>query len=212
MSSCAKASDLVLYAAKGSLRGTCAQIVAQWSGKKLIVKTDGKEAESSNGIVLKGKEVELRDSCAIAFFLASAELKNSKDTFALSQVIQWMSYADNHVRTSVLAWLLPCLDSVSSKNSSTGSKAAKEELLRCLRGLNEVLLTRTYLIDERASLADLYVFGALLPLYEHVLDTKARAKFQNLTRWFLTILNQPETLVVVKDFKLCEKPAKGSTL
>jgi len=71
--------------------------------------------------------------------------------------------------------------------------------------LNDYLLTRTYLVGNRITLADIVVACSLLNLYKHVLDTNFRKSFVNTNRWFTTLINQPEFKSVIGDFKLCEK-------
>lgn len=74
--------------------------------------------------------------------------------------------------------------------------------------LNKHLLSRTYLVGERITLADIVVACTLLNLYQHVLDANFRKPYQNTNRWFNTVLNQPQVKAVIKDFKLCEKQAE----
>ncbi|CAL1674923.1 unnamed protein product [Lasius platythorax] len=85
------------------------------------------------------------------------------------------------------------------------AKVSKEDLLSALKTLDNTLHTKTYLIGERISLADISVFIALLPLYEYVLDPHHRKQYTNLNRWFSTILNQPQVKSVVKNFTFCTK-------
>ncbi|XP_015591734.1 alanine--tRNA ligase, cytoplasmic [Cephus cinctus] len=203
--SCSKpSSDLILYTKVGNVRGYRAEITAKFSGKIVTVKNDNNKKEYLP--ILEIKNVELRDSNAIAFYLANDKLKG-KDVFTQSQIIQWISYADNHILPSVFGWVLPSLELGTSKN--TGSvKVAKEDLLQSLKHLNNILLTKTFFVGERITLADISMFTALLPLYEHIFDPETRKKFENVNRWFYTILNQPEVKAIVKDFKVCEKKTK----
>lgn len=82
---------------------------------------------------------------------------------------------------------------------------AKDDVKQSLDYLNNYLLANTYLVGERLTLADIIVFTNLLHLYQYVLDAEFRQPFGNVTRWFNTILNQPQTLAVVKNFQLCTK-------
>jgi len=81
---------------------------------------------------------------------------------------------------------------------------AKSELLAQLHILNEYLLTRTYLVDERISFADISVALDLVAAYQHVLDDSVRANLTNLNRWFQTIINQPNVKSVIGDVPLCQ--------
>merc|ERR1711915_929395 len=73
---------------------------------------------------------------------------------------------------------------------------------------NDHLLTRTFLVGERISLADIAVACTLLNLYKHVLDPSFRKPFLNVTRWFTTVINQPNAKAVIGNFTLCSKMAE----
>merc|ERR1711955_93227 len=47
-----------------------------------------------------------------------------------------------------------------------------------------------------------------LHLYQYVLEPAFRKPFQNVNRWFTTMINQPQVKAVIGDFKLCEKMAQ----
>jgi len=78
--------------------------------------------------------------------------------------------------------------------------------------LDEVLLTRTYLVGESVTLADISVFATVFDLYKNLLDAETRTLFVSVSRWFDTILNQTkvkETLAKHKfQFSYCVTPAK----
>lgn len=71
--------------------------------------------------------------------------------------------------------------------------------------LNSQLLTKTYLVGERITLADIVVATSLLQAYETVLDPSARASYPNVNRWFTTLVNQPQFKAVLGEVHLCEK-------
>lgn len=194
-------SGLILYTTEGSIMGHRAQIAAAYNKKNLTVKYK----DNNSSTVLIWHEVKLQDSNAIAFYLAADEQKGGKNIYIISKIIQWMSFADREVLPAVLGWVLPGLQG----KSIAQVKTAKDDTLKMLKYLNEFFLNETYLVGMKVTLADIAVFTALLPLYEHVLDAESRPKFQNLTRWFLTVLNQPEVSTIIKDFKHCEKAVKS---
>lgn len=70
------------------------------------------------------------------------------------------------------------------------------------------MLTRTYLVGERISLADISVACNLLLLYTNVLEPEFRKPFANVNRWFNTVVNQPNFRAVVGEVKLCTKAAE----
>jgi len=201
-------SKLVLYGNIGSTKCYLAQIIAQYSGKCLTVKQVEDDKIRSSDIILETADVTLRDSNAIAFFLSNSQLRREDDPFASSQVLQWMSYAQNHVLPAVSGWVLPSLGVSVSRDTKANTKISKEDLLSSATRLDDILHARTYLIGERITLADISVFTALLPLYEYVFDPHYRKQYTNLSRWFSTISNQPLVKRVLKDFTFCAQATR----
>ena len=209
-SMCSKTSKdkLILSGNIGNIKFYRAQIVAQYNDKEVIMKECKNDGTISNNVKLEGNGVELSDSNAISFYLANDQLRCSNDLFMSSEVLQWVSYADNHILPAVLGWVIPCITKQVPNNVKAGMKTSKEDLLSSLTKLNDILLTKTYLVGERISLADVAIFTALVPLYEHLFDSEYRIQYKNLTRWFLTILNQPQVTSILKNFQMCEKVVK----
>jgi len=86
---------------------------------------------------------------------------------------------------------------------------AKDELQHILQLLNDYLRTRTYLVGERITLADIAVACDLLLLFQWIIEPNLRESYPNVTRWFLTLINQKEFQAVLgSDYKLCEKTAQ----
>merc|ERR1712179_217009 len=73
---------------------------------------------------------------------------------------------------------------------------------------NDHLLTRTYLVGESVTLADIAVARTLLNLYKQVVDPNFRKPFMNVTRWFTTVINQPNAKGVFGAVALCSKMAE----
>ncbi|KAL7863079.1 hypothetical protein SRHO_G00120630 [Serrasalmus rhombeus] len=88
------------------------------------------------------------------------------------------------------------------------TEQAKEEVKRVLAVLNQHLNTRTFLVEERVSLADITVVCSLLWLYKQVLEPAFRQPYPNVNRWFVTCINQPQFKAVLGEVKLCEKMAQ----
>merc|ERR1739838_374228 len=88
------------------------------------------------------------------------------------------------------------------------TERAKEDIKAALQTLNDHLLTRTFLVGERLTLADIAVACTLLNLYKQVLDPSFRKPFLNVTRWFTTVINQPNAKSVLGSFTLCSKMAE----
>jgi len=149
--------------------------------------------------------VHLFESNAIAYYLSNNELRgtNAKDS---AQIMQWISFGDNEILPASCTWVFPCMGIMPFNKQST--EKAKEEIKTCLSILNKHLETRTYLVGERISLADISVCCNLLHLYKWVLEPAFRGSFTNVNRWFLTMINQPNVKSVIDSFPLCERMAQ----
>lgn len=83
---------------------------------------------------------------------------------------------------------------------------AKEDAHKVFKFLDEYLKTKTYLVGERLTLADICLSMTFYYLFKYVLDNSIRQKYKNLTRWFNTIVNQPQVKKVMGNFVHCDKP------
>lgn len=145
------------------------------------------------------------ESNAIAYYVANQQLRGNTDA-EKAQVVQWLSFADSEILPPSCTWVFPCLGIMQYNKVNTDR--AKEDVKVALNALNQHLLTRTYLVGERITLADIAVACNLLHLYQYVLEPAFRQPYQNVNRWFTTIVNQPQVKAVIGDFKLCVKAAE----
>ncbi|NXU18336.1 EF1G factor, partial [Pardalotus punctatus] len=145
------------------------------------------------------------ESNAIAYYVSTEELRGSTPE-AAAAVLQWMNFADSDVVPPASTWVIPTLGILHYNKQAT--EVAKEEVRRVLGVLDGHLKTRTFLVGERVSLADISLVCALLWLYKQVLDPSFRGPFGNVTRWFLTCLNQPQFKAVLGEVQLCQRMAQ----
>lgn len=124
----------------------------------------------------------------------------------LLQVMQWMCWADNEVLPAACNWVFPTLGIMQFNKTQT--ERSKEDIKAALNLLNDHLLTKTFLVGERISLADVAVACVMLSLYKQVLDPNFRKPFGNVTRWFNTVVNQPNFKAVSGVVELCTKMAE----
>jgi len=207
------ATQGILYGPPDSFRTQKVLVAANYGGVnvKLQVPDDGLDLkkfpfgkypayESSNG------SQKLHDAHAIAAFIGP-QLMGSTDG-EKAEVLQWLGLADDEFLPHVLAWTLPALSAMQYDKNQV--EASKKELLRLLGILNEYLLTRTYLVGERISLADVALALDLLPAYQYVLEPDLRRPFMNVSRWMTTLMNQPQFKSVLGDAgnHLCTKAAQ----
>lgn len=90
------------------------------------------------------------------------------------------------------------------------TEKAKENLKRVFAALNKHLATRTFLVGERITLADISVVTSLVSFYKLVLEPSFVAPYPHLNRWFKTTINQPHFKSVLGEVQLCEKMAVAS--
>ncbi|XP_047107863.1 alanine--tRNA ligase, cytoplasmic [Schistocerca piceifrons] len=214
-----KVNGPVLYIHHGSHKSLQCQIAAKYGEHVIsVVQRDTdmgkskKNAEYVSKFPFDGvpafeddkKNVYLSDANAIAIYLANSQLKGDNSLLSQAEVLQWMSFADNHISPAALSWVYSCLGA-----SSLGCNVAqaKKETEKILEYLNKIFLKKTFLVGERLTLADISVFCAILSLYRHVLEPANQKKFVNVTRWFKTILHQPVVTDVIGPFEFCEKIA-----
>merc|ERR1712014_284251 len=92
--------------------------------------------------------------------------------------------------------------------NKNATERAKEDIKGVMKALNDHLLAKTFLVGERISLADIAVCCTLLSLYKQVMDPSFRGAYQNVNRWFTTVVNQPNAKAVLGEVVLCSKEAQ----
>jgi len=208
-----------LYTYPENFRAQKALIAAKYSGAQLTVADDFVFGETNKtpqflakfplGKVpaFEGSDgTLLTESNAIAYYVANDELRGGSDAVARAQVLQWMCMADQEILPAACTWVFPTLGIMQFNKVATDR--AKEDIKAALKTLNDHLLTRTFLVGERVSLADITVACTLLSLYKQVLDPAFRKPFPNVNRWFTTTVNQPNAKAVLGNVQLAAKMAE----
>ncbi|KAI5638215.1 elongation factor 1 gamma, conserved domain-containing protein [Phthorimaea operculella] len=207
----------VIYTYPENFRAYKALIAAKYSGTDLKVASNFVfgETNKSDEFLKKfpaGKvpayesadgKVLLSESNAIAYYVANAALRGA-DAPTQARIWQWVSWADSELLPASCAWVFPFLGIMQFNKVNV--ERAKADLLAALRVLDGHLLTRTFLVTERVTLADIVVFTTLLHAYQHVLDPSIRSGLANVSRWFLTMAHQPQVSAVVGSLTLCAAP------
>jgi len=207
-----------LYTFPGNFRAYKAQIAAQYSGAQLNVAGEDKfqmnQTNQTEGYLKKfptGKVpayendagVYLFETNAIAHFLSNEQLRG-KTVAEQAQVLQWVEYGEREINPTSATLVYPAMGIMQFNKQN--NERAKSELKNILQLLNNYLRTRTYLVGERITLADIAVACDLLLLFQWIVEPSLREPYPNATRWFLTLINQKEFQAVLgNDYKLCEK-------
>ncbi|KAJ1555185.1 Cytosolic seryl-tRNA synthetase [Nowakowskiella sp. JEL0078] len=155
--------------------------------------------------VFEGKNgFTLFESNAIAHYIADQSsghlLGTSTKENAL--IFQFITLCENEFIPAEAVWLFPLFGWIPE--NPTFTKKAKLDVKKALSLLEAHLLTKTYLVGEAITLADIAVATSLLQYYIYVFDKVWRNEFKNVTRWFITCINQKEFLAVLGEVKLCE--------
>jgi len=204
-----------LYTYDNNWRAFKALIASQYSGVAIDVVKDFKLGETNTRPDFLKKfpfgkvpALETKDghhvieSNAIAYYVSNDQLKGKTD-LDKAHVIQWLSFVDNEVNPAAYTWVLPALGALQANKQAV--ERSKTDTKKILTYLNDLLLSRTYLVGERITLADIVVAVGLLPLYRYVLEPSIRSPYANVNRWFTTLVNQPQFKKVLGDVKLCDK-------
>ncbi|XP_041963961.1 valine--tRNA ligase isoform X1 [Alosa sapidissima] len=166
--------------------------VAGWTARPALVPGDA-----------GGGSQALWGSSAVGWYLASRASRVGSGHQQQSRVWQWISYAQNEITPVACAVVFPLLgakglDKKLQENSRT-------VLMKLLKTLDQSLEPRTFLVGESLSLADIAVATAVLLPFKYVLEPADRKSLVNVTRWFVTCMNQPQFLAVLGPVPLCEK-------
>lgn len=207
-----------LYTYPENFRAYKALIAAQFSGAKVQVASDFVfgQTNKSEAFLKKfplGKVPAfetadgkfLTESNAIAYYVSNEQLRGKTD-LEKAEVLSFLSLADNELLPAVHGWVFAFMGIIQFQKNNV--ERAKQDLKATLTALNSRLVNQTFLVGERLMLADIVVFATLLSAYEKVLDPSFRAPFGSVTRWFNTVLNQPQVKAVVKGFTMCAKVAE----
>lgn len=207
-----------LYTYPENFRAYKALIAAQFSGAKVTVASDFVfgQTNKSEAFLKKfplGKVPAfetadgkfLTESNAIAYYVSNEQLRGKTD-LEKAEVLSFLSLADNELLPAVHGWVFAVMGIIQFQKNNV--ERAKQDLKATLTALNSRLVHQTFLVGERLTLADIVVFATLLSAYEKVLDPSFRAPFGSVTRWFNTVLNQPQVKAVVKGFTMCAKVAE----
>lgn len=204
-----------LYTYPENFRAYKVLIAAQFSGSQIKIADDFVfgETNKSEGFLKKfplgkvpafetGDGKCITESNAIAYYVANDQLRGKTD-LERAEIVQWFGFADSEILPASCAWVFPLLG-IMPYNKQT-VEHAKDDVKKALCALNSHLLTHTYLVGERLTLADISVAMTLLHLYQYILEPNLRKPYQNVNRWFQTVIYQPESIAVIGAFKLAEK-------
>ncbi|KAL7298495.1 hypothetical protein TKK_0008275 [Trichogramma kaykai] len=185
-----------LYADNGNVKSYIIQILARYVRRSIKVYKHTKDTEKKGSIFYEDEDVSLFDGTAIAVYTANSAFKGKTD-LEKSHVLQWLNIANNHILPSVYG----CIPSTIGAKSEISKDAAKADLLILMNMLNTTLQATKFLMKSKINLADIYVFGTLIPAYQYVFDSEIRKKYKHVDKWFEIIMQEEYVKAVIGDFK-----------
>ncbi|KAG1054558.1 hypothetical protein G6F43_003428 [Rhizopus delemar] len=159
--------------------------------------------------VLESSEVNLFESSAIAYYAAALKEDSAllgKNAVEKALILQWTLFAENEISLHLGNWLYPILGYFPYMKPNVD--AATNNFKRALGALDKILLTKTYLVGNEVTFADISVVTALFLAFVNLLDKPTRSEFKNVTRYFTTVANKPIFKKYLGELTLCETPLK----
>ncbi|KAF1950009.1 EF1G-domain-containing protein [Byssothecium circinans] len=209
-----------LYSYEGNPRTTSLLAVAKENGLELeFVPTEPAKGVSTEYLKLNklGKVPTfegadgyvLSESIAIAVYLTSQNEKTTllgKTKQDYASILRWMSFANSEILPPLGGWFRPLIgrDPYNKKNVEESQKAA----LKAVHALEEHLLTHTYLVGERLTLADLFATSILARGFQYFFDEAWRSANPNVTRWYETVYNVPSYSAVAGKLEYIKEAIK----
>ena len=108
----------------------------------------------------------LSETNAILRYVANDQLKGGSNAIDQALVQQYIDFADNEVLPSASTWTFPTLGFRQYNKQDTEKAIA--HIKKCMELLNNLLLSRTFLVGERVTLADISLCCNMLTLYIQV--------------------------------------------
>ncbi|KAG2216989.1 hypothetical protein INT45_007674 [Circinella minor] len=196
-----------------------AQIAAAYSGVSVDVESFDFAKDRTPEFLAKfpmGKipafssdKVNLFESSAIAYY-AAAQQEDSpllgSNAVEKALILQWILFSENEININLGGWVYPLLGYVPYMKPNVDGSI--EKLKRALGALDQILLTKTYLVGEDITFADIAVVTSLVLGYKTVFDKAFRSEFKNVTRYFNTVVAKKHFKAALGEVALCETPLK----
>jgi len=212
--------SLKIYSYPNNYRVWKSQIAAQYNGVDIELppfdfdkdlKTESFKAKNplQKVPVLETASGCLFESGAIARYVARLRADTNllgASAFQQGQVDQWIDFSTNELEPARAIWLYPIMGYLQYNEKAT--QEAKKELQKSLNVLNQHLLSNTFLVGNAVTLADIVVATALVDLWRMVFTSKFISPYSNVSRWFNTLVNQPEFSRVLGKVELAKEEAQ----
>ena len=200
-----------LHAPPGSFRAFKPLIAAEYNS--IPISVPDFDANVAKSLSPTGKAPVLQTSSGVIFesnAMARHVARLRRDTcltgktvFEEAEVDAWVDFGANEVEIPACVWFYPVAGYMPFHADAYNK--AKSDLAKALGVLDNYLLTKTYLVGEQITLADICLVSALVYPMKLVCDKAYLKPFGNVTRWFNTCVNQPAFKAVIGEVTLCKK-------
>jgi elongation factor 1-gamma len=143
-------------------------VVAKYNGVDLEVPEFDESAVKKNPTgktpLLETPEGSIAGGYAIARYVAKLGKNRlfGSSVFDTASVEQWVDYAATDIDTPAAVWVFPILGLIP--NNANATQKAKGDVRKALENLNKHLQTRTFLVGQRVTLADIVCSLLATPL------------------------------------------------
>lgn len=153
---------------------------------------------------MEAPEGPLYEGNAIAYYIASKgrALLGSTD-YERALVQQFICSLNCELTPAVAAVICVALGYLPYEEEQW--KQAGNTLITKLTVYDSILQSRTYLVGDFITLADILMACTLEPVYGLFLEANDRENLINLTRWFLTMINHDNFKATLNTFALCKR-------
>lgn len=156
--------------------------------------------------VLETESGSIFESNAIARHVARMNISTElmgKSFFNSAQVDMWIDFCNHDIELPATIWYYPVLGHLPYNASAT--EKAKADLARALNVIEAHLMSNTFLVGDKITLADITVVSALVYPFKFVCDAQFRSAFPNVVRWFTTCVNQQQFINIIGTVELAKK-------
>lgn len=133
-------------------------------------------------------------------------LGKTKQDYA--SILRWLSLFNSEIVPAVGGYFGPIFGYAPFNKEAGDDSLAKAYKLFDL--VEKHLLTHTFLVGERLTLADLFAAGAAQRSFEYILDPEWRKANPSTTRWFDTISHSPYYAEVAPKFEFAKEVLKNA--
>ncbi|KAI0772370.1 hypothetical protein BD413DRAFT_544792 [Trametes elegans] len=150
---------------------------------------------------------KLFETTAIARYIAALPANSTLLGSNLKEaalIDQWISFSDSEIgaHTNLIFQLVKGILTPYAKPIHT---TLAERQLRSLKTVESHLSTRTFLVTERITLADITLASVIQRALSITIDAPLRAQLPNLIRHFETVVNQPQLKGIFGETEYIEK-------